>query len=526
MKQETVPKIIKTFAQSLQKLNIFPKTGGFGKALSRLKKDLIINTFSSRHLDRSILLEETGSPAVLKLTIYCCFFFVITFIVWASLMKLDEVAIANGEILPLGKTYPMQHLDGGVVARIHVKDGDKVKKGQALIDLDVSKLESQLNESKTREKALSARIGRLEAFLKNRNPKNIESKSLNNEWKESQMSILIQSFKSLAASRKVIDAQTSQLEDELKEMEIRRIGISEQKEKLKAELVKFKSNGEKTFAALAKEKELMEEEIEIREELVDQGLNSNIKFLVLQRQFYQIEKEIVEKRELHNAKLLQYQQQLSELDIQIKSLPLEISKRQKRISELQSTLKEKESIILEKAYIELDEIKEQFSQAHENTVRLEDSIQKSHMRAPISGIVHGLEARAQGAVISAGDVVMQIVPEDIELMAEVHIANRDIGHVKSGLDVVLKITTYDFSRYGSLKATLEDISATSYYSDTEEPYYLGKITLDSSYLDEEGKYPLLPGMTLRAEIITGNKSVMEYILKPIYTSTKQALKER
>ena len=528
MKQRELPmKKFWNFLADMKVRKYLPDSRHVHELKTTLLRQFNISLFSSRHLDRSILLEETGSPAIFKLTIYCFFAFTIFFLVWSSLMRIDEVSIATGEIIPLGKTHKIQHLEGGIVARILVKDGEEVQKDQPLVEMDTSKIASQLNEARTHQLALSARVKRLEAFLKNRNLEPGAGPLTHDTWDDGQIEILAKSFASLDAARKIIQHQIGQLDDEMAGLDLNLANVDVQLEKMKKDLKRIKDDGERSATMLKKEKALMQEEIDIREGLVDQGLNSNIKFLILQREFYQLEKEQLEKVDAFLTKVSQYETQIADLETQKKNLPLEISKRKKRILELNNTLAEKESSILEKSYIQLDELREQLKQANENVVRNADSLTKAHIQSPTRGFVNSLKIHSSGVVVAAGELLMEIVPKDTPLVAEIRISNLDIGHVKAGQDVVLKLTTYDFSRYGSLKGRLLNLSANSYTSEKEEPYFLGSVELNQFYLDPmEKKNPLLPGMTLRAEVITGNKSIMEYLIKPIYKNTKQALKER
>jgi len=149
------------------------------------------------------------------------------------------------------------------------------------------------------------------------------------------------------------------------------------------------------------------------------------------------------------------------------------------------------------------------------------------VNAPVKGIVHHLKANTAGEVVAAGETLLEIIPHDAPLTAEIHISPKDIGHIAVGESVTLKFMAYDFARYGGLSGTLNTISGTTFSDGNHEPYYKGWVKPNQNQIGAiPGTNPLLPGMTLIAEIKTGEKSILEYLLKPIFTSASQAMRER
>jgi HlyD family secretion protein/adhesin transport system membrane fusion protein len=279
---------------------------------------------------------------------------------------------------------------------------------------------------------------------------------------------------------------------------------------------------------IAQEKEALEEEMEIREELVDQGLNSNIKFLALQRQYFQIEKDILERKLAHDEKASMLKRQISQLTSQHDMIPHEITRKQVRISEIRKNLKLQESKAREQALFELDTVTETVKTLRERYLRFKERFDSSTLKATIDGTIQSLKRAGPGAVITPGELLCNIVPKEAKVIGLIKIDNKDIGHVSEGQDVRLKLTSFDFSRYGSLPGTITSIDANSTLEPTDgTTYFWARVDITSAKPNEDRPpLPLINGMSLDADIITGNKTVMEYLLKPIYASTLEAMQER
>lgn len=175
----------------------------------------------------------------------------------------------------------------------------------------------------------------------------------------------------------------------------------------------------------------------------------------------------------------------------------------------------------------MEAIEIDISRTNDQLKRAQFTLDNTEVRVTESGIVHGLNEHTIGGVVAPGSTILEVVPQQQELIAEIRILPAHIGHIKTGQSVKLKFDAYDFSRYGMLEGTLEAISATTFLDDGGKPYYKGRVKAGHGYLDYGGsQLPLYPGMTLTASIRTGEKTVLEYILKPIYASTQKVLRER
>jgi len=488
---------------------------------------------TSQHLDRSLLLEETGTPILMRRILYSFLLFTFIFLVWTALMQVNEVAICEGVVVPKGSLQEIQHLDGGVVSIIHIEEGDSVKAGTLLLELDDTDAFSQLSEENVRIEALQHRLDRLNLLLNpdgdlkiDLNSPIFQDRHLNTE----QTSILKQSIATLAATREVVQSQISQLQVETEELAIQEKTLENQIAITRSQLDAHLKNGKKNIDKLNEEKESLQKEIDIRETLVDKGYNSNVKFLTIQREYLQLEKDILEKNNQYEEKLHSLKINLSELESQYSKTPLFIKKKLAKIDELGKSLNKDEAKIKESIYLEKDTLNEEMNSLKESSSRLMEIIKRKKIYAPVDGKVLKINPQ-RGSVLSPASLVLSLVPAGVKLIAELKILNHDIGHINLGDPVKLKFDSYDFSRYGILKGSLLEISPFTLKKDQDpsqqKGYYRGIVEMLQNHLgDHEHKNLIVPGMTLQAEIVTGKKTVMEYLLKPIYTSAQQALRER
>lgn len=404
---------------------------------------LRLHSKESQNLAKSILLEESGNPALVRMVIWFSVIVIVLFVLWAALTHLDEVASAPGVIVPSGQVQQVQHIDGGRIKEILVHDGEFVEKDQVLMRLDALEHETMLQQAEDNRANLMMQRERLEKFTKGHVPEVSDS-----------------------SAKQSLEYQYNQAKAELAELNARETTL-----KSKAEIFK--------------------EEYSIAEGLHLNGLLSRANLLALERQYAEMKGEaeqIPAQRERLNSKISGFRDQ---------------------------------------AVIELESIDNDIAQVKEEIRRRTRLVALSEIRAPTSGVVLGLTTHTIGGVIASGDTILEIVPRDRKLMAEVRISPADVGHVKVGLPVTIKFTSYDFARYGGMAGTLEQISASTLVDENKNPYFKGVVMFKKESLDSrQGELPILTGMTLIADIRTGDKTVMEYILKPIYASSAQALRER
>jgi membrane fusion protein, adhesin transport system len=431
----------------------------------------------TEHLAKSVLLEESGNPLVVRSAIWFSLIVVLAFLVWAATARVDEVAIADGVIVPVGQIQKVQHPEGGRIAEFLVSEGSRVEKHQVLLALDKTLTQSNLDETEGHLHFLKLQKQRLEAFLGGIAPSFPSIGDADFTPARRQARIFDRSMAAREADREIILSQIDQARAEFEELERR---------------------GE----TLARRRKLLDEERSMRNRLFEKGLETK-------------------------ALLLSLQRMEAEIDGQLAGLPAMKARSKARIKELSSVLDKKNAEIKTTALVELARIEDSISREMEVAKRRARIVSMADVRAPAGGVVHGLNAHAVGEVVGSGQTILEIVPGDRHLIAEIRIQPRDIGHVQVGQEVTLKFTAYDFARYGGIKGTLAEISATTFLAEEEHPFYKGVVKFDSHGLaSATGPLNILPGMTLQADVQTGGKTVMEYLLKPIYASAKSALRER
>ncbi|MBF0399427.1 MAG: HlyD family type I secretion periplasmic adaptor subunit [Magnetococcales bacterium] len=441
----------------------------------------MFDALQSRHLSKSVLLEETGNPVLVRAVIGFSAVILLCFLLWSALTWIDEVSTASGEIIPTGMIKQVQHQEGGTVADILVKEGERVTENQPLILLDSYMPRSELRDAYAQRALYTAQRRRLQALLEGREP-TFDATLLKPAFIADEMRL----FREMVANREREEAI-----------------VQQQLEKLKSALAELEQR-ESTLNAQSK---LIEEELHMRSTLHSGGDGSKLAVLLVQRQANDNQGE----RATIQEKKAQIRHDIDEAGF--------------RLAKVGGDAREK-------AMLELERVENDDKKTMELINRLEERIRLLEIRAPITGFVNNLKAHTIGGVITRSDVLMEIVPEGWELIAEVKITPKDVGHVQPGQSVNIKFTAYDFARYGAIPGKLESVSASTFLDKGGAPYYKGFVRLDRSHVgvtpNRNGLAfgPIIIGMTLQADIITGRKTVLEYLLKPIYVSTSQAMRER
>ncbi len=247
---------------------------------------------------------------------------------------------------------------------------------------------------------------------------------------------------------------------------------------------------------------ILEEQESMRRGLLEKGLVSRIAFLESQRAVEQTRGELISTQgrvaEVTQAKL----------------------EAERSLLETEARLVDEAKRDRARALGELEEVRNQISKA-------EDRVRRLAVRAPVRGLVKGLAVHSVGDVVKPGDPVLEIVPLDDELVAEVEVDPKDIGHVRIGDRAHVRVTTYDPARFGVLEGTVRNISASTFENERGEHFYHATIALDQNYVgNANAKHLVLPGMVVNAEIVTGSKSIVRYLLKPVFRSLDTAFSER
>lgn len=420
--------------------------------------------------------EQT--PKRMKWVLYFWVVTVILFILWASLTQIDEITRGAGEVVPSGENQMIQNLEGGIVKEILVKVGASVVKGQPLLKIDNQKSEAQLDSSNIKELELKAKMIRLKAEAEG------EQFVVAYEL-EQKMPLLIHNERSLYLSRqKQIDAKMRALNDQKK-----------QKEQSLKETIQ-------QVIHLKHSSALIDEEVRMMKPMVDQGVKSKVAYMKLQREQSTIKEDFSAAQHA-------------------------IPRIEAEISEVANNIEEAEIDFQNQAKKELNEVTAEAMRIKESTEALGDQIDRTLVRSPINGVIQKLYIHTVGGVIKPGDDLVEIVPTDDTLWLEVKIKPSDIAFVYPGQKSVVKFSAYDFAIYGSMEGEVVHISADTVQDKKENSFYTLHIKTKESHLGSvEKPLKIIPGMTVNVDIMTGKKSVMDYILKPILRAKQYTFTER
>ncbi len=425
---------------------------------------------------RKALIED--APRVMRLTLWGIIAFVVFCLLWANFAEVDEVTRGEGKAIPSSRVQKIQNLEGGIVSELFVHEGQVVEAGTPLLRLDDTRFASNVGETEADRLSLAMRVERLSAEVEGRElaiPEDIAAKAPG----------LAQSERALFLSRQ------QQLQDEI-------AGLQEQLTQRRQEVREFVSKQSQFRNSL----ELLRQEIRMSEPLVAEGAVSPVEVLRLKR-------AEVESRG------------------QLEATGLAIPRAEAAIKEVERKIDETRGRFRSEALTQLNEARTDLSKIESTGKALEDRVNRTLVTSPVRGIVKQLLVNTIGGVIQPGSDMVEIVPIDDTILVEARIRPQDIAFLHPGQEAVVKFTAYDYTIYGGLKAKLEQIGADTVTDEEGNSFYLIKLRTEKSHLGTE-EHPLLiiPGMVTSVDIITGKKSVLSYLLKPIIRARAEALRER
>lgn len=418
------------------------------------------------------------APSKFRIVLYFWVVAVVLFITWANFAYIDEIARGEGEIIPSGENQIVQNLEGGIVDQIMVKEGDTVKRGQVLVRIDNQKSESSLSSSEIKANALEAKIARLRA------ESNEKEFIVTPELKELIPLIVANEESLYTTNQENLNSKIQSLKEQLKQKQQE---LTEAKTQL--------SHLESSYAMISKE-------VTMTKPMVDKGVRSKIDFLKLQREANDIE-----------SKYKTTEQSIPRLQAAIQEV-------RNKIEEVSLTYRSDAKTKLNEAIAELRTIQA-------NSTAFADEVNRTIVKAPINGIVKKLFVNTIGGVIKPGADILEIVPSDQTLLVSVRVKPADIAFIYYGQKAIVKFTAYDFAIYGGLEGKVVLISPDTQKDQKENVYYVVQIKTEKNYLGSEKKpLKIIPGMTVNVDIITGKKTVLDYILKPILKTKQYTFTER
>lgn len=405
--------------------------------------------------------------------------FFLIFVIWANLATLDEVTRGQGRIIPSSEIQKLQSLEGGIVDAFLVKEGEEVKAGQLLLRLRDIQASSDLGSNQKRILGLQAKIARLQAESEGRATPNFTEDVM--KGVPESVSEELNSFR---ASQANLQNQLAVTEQQLAQ---RRQEISE---------LRGRIGDVRAVIALARQ------EMETIRPLVERGSAPKLE-------------------------LLQKERELKERQTELNSLESSVPRIQAAMTEAEARIKEVRSSFQAQAQTELAATQIELNSLGETLGALQDRKTRTEIKSPVNGYVKDITVSTIGGVVQPGVILVEIVPKDDQLLVEAEIRPSDIAFLHPGQKAVVKITAYDFSIYGGLKGELVDISADTITNEKDEKVYRVRIRTDETTLKRKNEVlPIIPGMVASVDILTGKKTVMEYLLKPIVKTLGSSLGER
>ncbi|MEQ9518283.1 MAG: HlyD family type I secretion periplasmic adaptor subunit [Parvibaculum sp.] len=430
----------------------------------------------SKKLALPLTLEESGPPRFYQHLLITGGVFLLLAIIWGTVTEIRELARAEGEVTPAGQVQLVQHLEGGIVSEVLVNEGEVVEKGQALLRLQPVAAEGDLGQLTARRAALTFKLERLSAF--------VEARPMSSDLASKDAQLFAEENALLNSAITAADRQREGLMARIEQRQTEVGSLAGQKESLR------------------KQVELILEQVNMREGLVEKGLVSRIVCLETRRS-------------------------LEQTRVQLITTAGSLASAREALREAEFGLEELDATLINTALEERSKAAAELAEADSAINKLTDRVTRLTVFAPVEGIVQDLAAKTIGEVIEPGGLVAQLIPMNDELVAEVRVMPIDIGHIQVGHPASIKITTYDPARFGDIPGEVRRISATTFRDEKDEPYYKVIIALSKPHVGLGAEHhSILPGMVVNAEIVTGSKSLVRYLLKPVFRSLDMAFTER
>lgn len=419
-----------------------------------------------------------GSSRRLNILLYVIVLVVVAAITWSYFAELDERTRGTGRTIPSKQIQVVQNLEGGIIEEIHVEEGQMVSAGQVLVTIDDTGIGSSYDESASKIYELRAKVSRLRAEAG-------ITEDMEEVEVDRKMAYLVENEKRLYKTHiRQYEKQKSVLEQQLQQREV-------ELEDAEQDLKSFRAS-----------QKMIDREIFLSRPLLNKKLLSELEFL-------QLEQRALEKKQEINRTL-------KKLD----KLKLQIIEANDKITELEESFKAEALEELNAVIAEIDRLI--FTQ-----IAIEDRVTRTNVRSPVNGTVKQLLINTVGGVVQPGMDILEIVPEDKNILIETKIKPSDIAFIYPGQKAVLKFTAYDYAIYGGLDGEVTHVSADTITDEQGEEFYLVRVKSEKNYLGEEdNKKNIIIGMTAQVDIITGKKTVMQYIMKPILRAKNNALRER
>lgn len=416
------------------------------------------------------------SPRGGRMILYATLLLFVIFMVWAAFSEVEQVTRGQGKVVPASQIQVIQNLEGGILSELLVKVGDPVVKDQLLLRIDQTRFISSVEQNQAKSGANKAKAARLLAEA-NGSP---------------TFSAPSETPPSIAASeRALFESRKSELRQSL---EVKQEQINQRQNELKEQNTRLKE--------LSKTYEMYQKEIRLTKPLVGTGAVSEMEVLQLERK-------------------------ASEMQGEIATISQSIPRIQSKIEESRAAMRELKLNFANKAKAEYHEVMAQLGEDSASSLALKDRLDRTQVKSPVNGTVNRILVNTVGGVIQPGMNLVEIVPTEGTLLIEAKIKPSDIAFLRPNQKAMVKFTAYDYTIYGGLEAKLEQIGADSITDEKKESYYVVTLRTDKNYIGTKDKpFPIIPGMIATVDILTGKKTILSYLLKPILKAKGTALRER
>ena len=419
------------------------------------------------------LMEQ--APIRSRALLYCIALSVVLIIIWSAFAEVDEVTRGEGKVIPSRQVQIIQSIDGGMLSEILINEGDIVERNELLFRIDQTRFASSLREKELEFMALKIRAARLEAITSG------------SEFALSDL--FVKNLPEVSRQEQIRfdkDLETIALQKTIAQQQL------EQRQNERTETLAKKTQLEESYKLAFKEYSLTRP-------LMDSGAVSQVELIRLEREVANLRGE------------------LKQTDAQIQRINASIEEAQNNITEVELKYKNEYRD-------ELSQVTAKINSLRESNLGLSDKVKQTSIRSPVRGTVKRLFFNTIGGVVLPGKELVEIVPLDDTLLLEARIKPKDIGFLRPQADALVKFTAYDFVVYGGLDAEVEYIGADTLTDEDGNPYYNIRVRTHESDLGQDK--PIIPGMVAEVDILTGKKTILAYILKPVLRAKQYAMSER
>lgn len=418
-----------------------------------------------------------------KLTLLVVLLMLVGFVAWASMAKLSSAAIARGMVIVESKKKPVQHLEGGIVKAIHVTDGQNVEQGELLITLDSTKAQARYQGLKSQWQSDLARLNRLQTELNEQESIAFDPRLLELEQDTHVHSILATQTK-LFSKRRALQAGEKKL-------------LKEKVAQARSDLQGLRQQYQADKQNLA----YLNQQVDMHEKLLITGNTSRSKLLDLKREHSNLNSDLAE-------------------------LITKINRAIRAITEAELQDQNAEYHYAKQLGEEIQQLEKMINETSEAMFEAQQILDRVEIRSPQAGVVVGMSIFSPQSIIAPGETVMEIVPQQDNLIIEAMLKPEDIDSVYEGLDTQVRLTAYNFRRTPPIRGQLIHISADTIVDQANgEAAYLAKIKLEQADLQQLDSVSLYPGMPAEVMILLSEQTPLDYILSPLSVSAYRAMRE-